>query len=136
MKHLTILLVLLLAAGMAVSGCTSTTDYRHTGDTDGSGASSPASGESKELEILEHHMEWGDYGTLYIVGTAKNVGKKRLSYGSVEAKFYDADGSLIGNSLDNFNNLEPGETWKFKVTYFGMDAENVATYKLGLGPSW
>ena len=100
-------LMLCLVACLIVSGCTSATDYRYSGDSEGSGA---ASGESEDLVILDHGMEWGEYGNLYIAGTAKNVGEKRLSYGSVEVKFYDADGNLIGNSLDNWDSSSLPET--------------------------
>lgn len=137
MKHLTILIILLLAVG-AASGCTSTTDYRYTGDPEGSGASSPASGEAEKLEILEHELQYkgsGFYFTASVVGTAKNVGTKRISHSSVKVKFYDPEGNLIGSGADYVSDLDPGETWKFSVMCTTMN-EEVGSYKIGVGSTY
>lgn len=138
MKRLTILLVFLLVAGMAASGCTSTTDYRYTGDPDGSGAAAPASGEAERLEILDHELQYegsGFYFTASVVGTAKNVGTKRISHSSIKVKFYDADGNLIGSGTDFVSDLDPGETWKFSAMCTTMN-EEVESYKIGVGSTY
>jgi len=84
------------------------------------------------LQILSHNLEYGGYGEINAVGVAKNIGTSRISFGSVEVKFYDRDGNVIGNSLDIVQDLDPGETWKFKAMYFDMDGA-VHTYKIGIG---
>lgn len=92
-----------------------------------------------QLQIIDYHTETEGseyFKVLYIVGTAKNVGGKKLSYGSVEAKFYDSNGNLLNNGLDNFNNLEPGETWKFKIVYLGSDVGEVSRFDIAVGSSW
>lgn len=89
----------------------------------------------ERLKILSHDLEYSDFGTTYVVGKAKNVGDSRISWGSVEVKFYDSDEALIGNSLDTVHDLDPGETWKFKAMYFDIDGA-VESYKIGVGTVW
>ena len=72
---------------------------------------------------------------VYVTGTAKNIGDKRISHGSIKVKFYDADGNLVGNGLDMVSDLDAGETWKFKITTFDTDGE-IEGYKIGIGSSW
>jgi hypothetical protein len=91
---------------------------------------------TESLQILEHHQEYGEYGNLIITGTAKNIGNKQLSYAEVRVKFYDKDDSLISNSLDNVNDLDAGETWKFEVVYLGLDTYNVDRYEIAVGSTW
>lgn len=138
MRHLAILMILLLAAGTAASGCTSTTDYRYSGDPDPSGAAPSSSSEPETLEILTHEMQYEGGGWTYyatVVGTAKNVGTTRISHSSVKVKFYDPDGNLVGSGLDMVSDLDPGETWKFKVMCTALD-EEVESYKIGVGSTW
>ena len=93
-----------------------------------------------KLQILTHELEREGYGstygfeTIYVVGTAKNVGGSRISWATVEAKFYDHDGNVIGNSLDYIQDLDPGETWKFKIMYYDLDG-GVTSYKLEVSES-
>lgn len=90
-----------------------------------------------ELEILESHPEVeGDFLRMrYVVGTAKNVGGKRISYGSIEGKFYDKYGNLLSTQSDYVQDLEPGETWKFKILY-GAGNSEASTYKVEVGSTW
>ena len=89
-----------------------------------------------KLEILSHKLDYGDYGNLIISGTAKNVAGRELSYASIDVKFYDSDGAVIGTSLDNINNLGNDEIWKFEVYYLGMDTYNVDDYSIEVGSTW
>ena len=52
--------------------------------------------ESKNLEILDHRMETGEFGNLIIKGTAKNIESSSLSYAKVRVKFYNKEGRLAG----------------------------------------
>ena len=92
--------------------------------------------DNDKLKILSHEMTYGTYGTLSITGVAENVAGKTLSYVQVDVKFYDEDGVLIGNSLDNANDLEAGEKWKFEAVYFDLDSYDVDSYKIGVGSVW
>jgi hypothetical protein len=127
MKRKTILGLIAVVAIVAVamfSGCVEEPKYEE-------GAGTPT--ESKNLEILDHHMETGEFGNLIIKGTAKNIGSSSLSYAEVRVKFYDKEGTLLDTSLDNINDLGPGETWNFKDMYLGTDTENVDSYKIAVG---
>ena len=133
-----LLLSICLVVALFSAGCASQTEYQDPGGASDNGAPSQpvqTTSQKGELEILEHHLE-REYFNVYVVGTAKNIGGERISYGSVEVKFYDSEGILLGNGLDNINDLDPGETWKFKAMYLGSDAESVASYKIEVGPSW
>ena len=127
-KFLCFTLALALAVGLPLGliGCTET-QYEP-----GEGGS-PA---TEKLEILSHNMSTAEFGNLVVKGAAKNVSSSNLSYAEVRVKFYDAAGALIATSLDNINDLGPGESWNFEVMYPGMDTENVASYKIGVGSTW
>lgn len=127
MERKTIVGLIAVVAIVAVamfSGCVEDPKYEE-------GAGTPT--ESKNLEILDHHMETGEFGNLIISGTAKNIGSSSLSYAEVRVKFYDKEGAVLDTSLDNINDLGPGETWNFKVMYFGMDTEKIDSYKIAVG---
>jgi hypothetical protein len=87
------------------------------------------------LQILNSQLVMGEYGTVEVDGTAQNVGSYKLSYGQVEVKFYDSSGTLLGNGLANFNDLDPGEKWAFKAMYMGQDSSQIASYKIATS-SW
>ncbi|WP_214084217.1 FxLYD domain-containing protein [Methanoculleus sp.] len=87
------------------------------------------------LQILTHDIEYSGYGGIYVVGTAKNIGDERISWGSIEVKFYDRQGNLVGNGADMIQDLDPGETWKFRAMYFDVDGA-VDSYKIGVGSTW
>ena len=91
---------------------------------------------AEKLQILSHSMTTGQFGNIIVKGTAKNISSSNLSYAEVKVKFYDAAGALIDTSLDNINDLGPGEIWNFEVMYLGMDTENVKSYKIGVGTTF
>jgi len=148
-----------IAACLLTAGCTSRTTYSESGGVTpaptATATSAPtiqfhpvspvtpsttaaprtAAPEGREqLEIQSHEMLWqGNF--VYVTGTAKNIGDKRISHGSIKVKFYDADGNLVGNGLDMVSDLDAGETWKFKITTFDTDGE-IEGYKIGIGSSW
>jgi hypothetical protein len=91
---------------------------------------------TEKLQILSHSMSRSETGTfVYIKGTAKNVSSSRLSFASVNVKFYDADGTLLDTSLDVISDLDPGETWSFEVGYYD-EYLKYASYKIGVGSTW
>ncbi|MDI6877533.1 MAG: FxLYD domain-containing protein [Methanomicrobiales archaeon] len=96
----------------------------------------PAVSGRDRLQILDHEFDVGTSGYfVYVLGTAKNVGSDRITAGSVEAKFYDSNGNLVGNGADFIRNLDPGETWSFEIRYYDPYNE-VESYKLGVGPTY
>lgn len=91
---------------------------------------------NEKLTILNHEQTYSEYGNLVISGSAKNTAGRELSYCEVEVKFYDSDGAVIGNSLDNINDLGEDETWKFEVYYIGTDDYKVDSYKVVVDSCW
>lgn len=91
---------------------------------------------SEPLTILNHEMTYGEYGNLIITGLAENTVGKQLSYTEIRVKFYDNEDVLIGTSLDNINDLDAGEKWRFEVMYLGLDDYDVDSYEIGVGSTW
>lgn len=52
------------------------------------------------------------------------------SYVQVTINLYDKDGNLIGSTLANVNNLEPGKTWKFKAIVIEDDTDSYEAVKI------
>ena len=120
-----------------IAGCSSERQYESGASGAAVATEEPAATEPKEkLEILEHKMEYGEYGTLKIVGKAKNVGNEQISYAEIRVKFYDTEDAVIGSSLDNINDLNSEQVWKFEVMYFSMETEEVDHYDIAVGTVW
>ena len=92
-------------------------------DSPGSAAAGSASSAS-DLQLIESHVETGDYGSKYIVGSVKNNAGKTYGYVQVTINLYDNSGNQVGSTMSNVNNLEPGGTWKFKAYWLEKDATN------------
>lgn len=122
----------MVLAVFSVGCCGSSTNVDTTGstnvDTTGStGSIGSAVTSTNDLELIEDHVESGDFGTKYVVGQIKNNADKTYSYVQVTINLYDDSGAQIGSTLDNLNNFEPGGVWKFKAMIFEDDA---TTYKI------
>jgi len=89
-----------------------------------------------ELTLLKH--DWkrtGEkpYQSVYVAGSAKNTGSKKISSGFIEVKWFDKAGNVLGTSLGSADNLEPGETLRFEIMYIGSTpAGEVDTYKISV----
>jgi hypothetical protein len=86
---------------------------------------------SNKLEILDYKDGYTDYNLRCIKGTAKNVGSSTLRYAEIRVKFYDKEGTLLDTSIDNINDLGPGETWRFEVVHLGRG--KWSKYKISVG---
>lgn len=80
-----------------------------------------------DFTVLEDHVETGDYGAKYIVGTLKSNRDVTYSYVQVTINLYDSSNTQVGSTLANVNNLEPFAAWKFKAPIMNSDA---TTYKI------
>ncbi|MCK9569244.1 FxLYD domain-containing protein [Candidatus Pacearchaeota archaeon] len=129
-------IVLIVLGGIILLSAIFGSSSEDESDKDSLINSIPESSAKEKLTILSDELDYTDYGSLIITGTAKNTAGKDLSYCSLDAKFYDSDGAVIGTSLDNINNLDKDETWKFQIMYIGTDSYNVDTYKIELGSCW
>jgi hypothetical protein len=68
-----------------------------------------------EFTLEEFDWEYGNFGTLYVVGKVTNNTSKTYGYVQVSINLYDESGAQVGSTLDNLNNLEPHGVWKFKA---------------------
>ena len=89
---------------------------------------------TEKLQILNHIGGITEYGSPMVTGTAKNISSSNLIYAEIRVKWYDSAGTLLDTSLDNINDLGPGETWGFEVIYFG--SEKNVSYKIGIGSTF
>lgn len=126
------IILILIAIGLFVSVL--------TGENNDSSASNPLNNansySNEKIVILNHQLSENDYGNLIVAGSAKNNFGRNLDYAEIDVKFYDSDGAVIGNSLDNINNFGDGETWKFEVYYMGLDTYKVKDYSIEVGSVW
>ena len=58
-----------------------------------------------------------EYSTI-ITGVIKNTCGRNFRYVQVTFKLFDSSGAVVGTALANQNNLDNGETWKFKAHAF------------------
>jgi len=115
---------LALVALIAVSGCLT-----------GTSTTTTSGGDAAELLSADSEVR-NEFGTqrLYITGRVR--ANQDLSYAEVETKFYNSDGEVIASSIDNINDLDAGETWKYEVMYTGTNASQVAETSTSLGETF
>lgn len=97
----------------------------------GSGSGSSTTQQTPKLEVLDHSTVSDGY-VRYVSGHIKNNTNKTYSYVQVSINLYD-DGTLVGSTLDNVNNLEPGATWEFKAVIL---QDNADQYKITEVTGW
>ncbi len=129
-------LMLLILIGIGILGVTFFWKDKPEENSSLSGSLTGATINSEgELTILDYQSEYDEYG-IKITGTAKNVAGKRLGYAEIDAKFYDKEGTILGNSLISKDGLESEEIWEFEISYLGIDSEKVDHYLLNVGTIW
>lgn len=119
--------LILILIGVSIVGCA---EIEYTTEP------TKAPTKTEQIKILEHKMTFNELGNLIIAGVAQNVGEKQISYAEIRVRFYDKDDVLLGTSLDNINDVDPGQKWKFEVMYLGLDIHNVDHYDIGIGTTW
>ncbi len=123
-----IIVCALIVMGIFFAGCTNTTTTANSpvqtlSTIKPAGTTTAVAASSQDtLTLVESHVETGDYGTRYVVGTIKNNVNKQFTYVQVTINEYDSSGAQIGSTLANANNLEPYGTWKFKAPVLDKDA--------------
>jgi len=85
--------------------------------------------QSDKLEITEHSLITGEYGNPIVKGIAKNISSSTIASAELEVVFYDPFNIRLSSSEGKIENLAPGESRDFKVTYFGP-TKNVESYKI------
>ena len=58
----------------------------------------------------------------YVTGTLTNNSGEKKAYVQVEINLLDKSGAVVGSTLANINNLEPGQKWKFKAVVLEKSA--------------
>ena len=91
--------------------------------------------ELTELRIVNHQMTIDKWGDAIVTGKAKNTSDSELTMVNVEVRCYDAEGVLLGESSDYIGDLKAGELCKFEVYGYGVDADEIADYKVE-GHGW
>jgi hypothetical protein len=75
-------------------------------------------------------LNWKSDGSIpFVVGTVTNQTAKRWSYVQIQINILDKDGGVLGSTLANANNIEPGQKWKFKA--LATEAKAGSTFKVG-----
>lgn len=67
-----------------------------------------------------------EYKTYYIVGYLKNKTDKDYTEIDIEYRVYDEKDNILGNASSTYlEQLDKGDTWKFKIMYSDIDAIDV-----------
>ena len=88
---------------------------------------SPEPNSEPAVEVVEHDYQAGEYGSQSVTGVVRNNSNQTLSYVQVEINLYDGQGTQLGSTLANTNNLEPGGRWKFEAQVID---DGVQRYKI------
>ena len=138
-------------SGLALAGCSEDDDgdssggdaNSNSGDSSGGGSDNSGgdgnggdsnSGDSggndqPDVEILSDEFYEEEFQS-GVRGTAVNNTDSELSYVEASAVFLDADGTQIGEGLDNVSDLAGGREWEFDCLFTGDDASRIDTYEL------
>jgi len=81
---------------------------------------------ASNLEVQNHSFCTMEYGVKGICGTIVNNSNKNFSYAQVEINLFDKNGAVVGSTLDNINNLDAGQKWKFQAAIIGTNAASYA----------
>jgi len=127
------------ASALALAGC-SEDDSGDSGggDANGDGGDSDngnndnsgnGGNDQPDVEILNHEFYEEEFSS-GVRGTAVNNTDSELSYVEATATFLDADGTQIGEGLDNVSDLAGGREWEFDCMFTGQDAGRIEEYEV------
>jgi len=120
-KHLIVIGVVILLLVVGLSGCYES-DTEYTTDL-------PS---ADDVQILSHNLSYTSYGSVVVIGTAKNIGEERLSFIEIKAKFYDENDILIETSSDMAEDVDANEIFAFEIYCF-EDEVFIDHYSIGIG---
>lgn len=137
LKTLVRSLIAIALLGMLISGMIACAaekyqpeEYKKPEESSPAGASAVIADD--KLEITEHSLIIGEYGNPIVKGTAKNISSSTIASAEIEVVFYDPFSIRLSSSEGKIENLAPGESRDFKVTYLGP-TKNVESYKIEIG---
>jgi hypothetical protein len=121
MKGTALIVIVLMASLVAITGCIGSSDLGSIGQN--------IIG-SNHLTITDHYMEVGDYGKLYIGGNVRNDGNDMFNGADVKMTVYDKSGAIIGENVGAVYSIYPGETGDFRGACMGNQNSHAARYKI------
>lgn len=71
-----------------------------------------------------------DSETFYVEGILTNNTKKIYYDVTLNFAIYDLDGNILGNAYASLDRIDKTESWKFKASYYEIDATDAVSYKL------
>jgi len=83
--------------------------------------------ELPDLEVLSTAPESNDGFGWWATGKIRNNTDRTYSYVQVQIGLEDAQGNLAGSTMDNVNNLRPGQIWSFRAL---VTDDNVETWRI------
>lgn len=124
------------------SGCISEdeVDDSSSGDTGGSNDESTGTSggnddnEGSGLVILDEEYYEESYSA-GVRGTVQNKTGSELSYVAVQAEFLDAEGTRLGEGLDNTTDLDNEQKWKFDAMFLGDNPDQIENYEIEVSDS-
>lgn len=83
----------------------------------------------------ERDTEWE---TITVEGRARNDSNRQFEYAEVSARFFHESGDLLDSMIDNVNDLDAGQTWRFSVSFLGWgeEARAVDSYDIAVGTTF
>lgn len=95
----------------------------NNGDTS-DGSSSKTTNESKpKVEILSHETYSGEYGSSGVKGTVINNSDSEIASVEISVKFFDSEGTRIGEGVDYASDLGAGKKYDFKAEFLKTEKE-------------
>lgn len=87
------------------------------------------------LVVLEHDLvEPDEFRSHEVQGVVENQRDEEVDHVEVAVRVYDEDGEQRGTYVDSTNDLQPDDTWSFRVMLF-RDHENMASYDVRIADS-
>ena len=81
-----------------------------------------SSSSTPKIEVVNFGWETGEFGNRVLKGTVRNNTTKQYKYVQIEINLYDSNGTQVGSTLANVNNLEPNGSWQFSAPVLESNA--------------
>lgn len=101
----------------------------NSGNSNNGNSGDGGSNDQPDVEILSHEFYSEEFSS-GVRGTAVNNTDSEISYVEATATFLDADGTQIGEGLDNVSDLAGGREWEFDCMFTGQDASRIEEYEV------
>lgn len=80
------------------------------------------------ITIHDHSLESSALGAK-VVGEAENTSGEEQSYVEIQARFFDSEGTRLGEGIDNASDVADGTRFNFEVIS-SVEASQVSDYEL------